>query len=104
MSKRIRIFTTEDVEQHKGRASCWVTRDGKVYDVTEFLPDHPGGDDLILNYGGKDVDAVMRDAQEHDHSESAFDMLDGYAIGRLGASEAIVDEGQSADGMRTGVG
>jgi len=31
--------------------SCWVTRDGNIYDVTEFLVDHPGGDDLILCEG-----------------------------------------------------
>ncbi|EIN08846.1 oxidoreductase [Punctularia strigosozonata HHB-11173 SS5] len=92
MSKRVRIFAVEDVELHKDRASCWVTRHGKVYDVTEFLPDHPGGDDLILKYGGKDVDEVMRDASEHEHSESAFDMLGEYFIGRIGSGEATVSD------------
>ena len=37
MSKRIRIFTVEDLADHASSASCWVSRDGKVYDVTEFL-------------------------------------------------------------------
>ncbi|TIC10775.1 WD40 repeat-like protein, partial [Wallemia mellicola] len=31
--------------------------DGKVYDVTDFLPEHPGGSKIILKYGGKDATA-----------------------------------------------
>ncbi|KAI0659329.1 oxidoreductase [Cubamyces menziesii] len=92
MSKRIRIFTEEDVAKHASSSSCWVTRNGKVYDVTKFLPDHPGGDDYILKYGGKDVGAIMKDAAEHDHSDSAYDMLDEFVIGRVGVGETLVSE------------
>jgi len=92
LTKRIRIFTPEDVEEHASLKSCWVTRDGKVYDVTQFLPDHPGGDDLILKYAGKDVGEIMKDSTEHDHSDSAYGMLDEFIIGRLGADAGIVDE------------
>jgi len=69
-----------------------VSRDGKVYDVTSFLVDHPGGDDLILKHAGKDVEEVMKDANEHEHSESAYEMLSEHVIGRLGAEETIVSE------------
>ena len=92
LTKRFRILTAEDVEEHASPRSCWVTRDGKVYDVTEFLPDHPGGDDLILKYAGKDVGEIMKDSTEHDHSNSAYNMLDEFIIGRLGADAGIIDE------------
>jgi len=92
LTKRVRIFASEDVEEHTSPKSCWVTRDGKVYDVTQFLPDHPGGDDLILKYAGKDVGEIMKDSVEHDHSDSAYNMLDEFLIGRLGADAGIVDE------------
>ena len=93
MSKRIRIFTTEDVALHASPASCWVTRDNKVYDVTRFLADHPGGDDFILKYAGKDIGAIMKDPAEHDHSDSAYDMLDEFVVGRLGTGEQTVSDG-----------
>ncbi|RXW20173.1 hypothetical protein EST38_g5680 [Candolleomyces aberdarensis] len=92
MSKRIRIYTAEDVEAHDKPSSCWISRAGKVYDVTNFLQDHPGGDDLIIQYAGKDVDEVMKDPNEHEHSDSAYDMLVEYVIGRLGTGEATVRE------------
>lgn len=28
---------------------------GKVYDLTQFLPEHPGGQRIILKYAGKDA-------------------------------------------------
>lgn len=93
MSKRLRIFTAEDVAAHTSRKSCWVSRLGRVYDVTGFLNDHPGGEDLILNHAGRDVDEAMADKQEHEHSESAYDMLSEYIIGRVAEGEATVSEG-----------
>lgn len=94
MSKRIRIYTTEDLALHASPSSCWVSRDDKVYDVTAFLADHPGGDDFILKHAGKDVGQVMKDPAEHEHSESAYDMLDEFLIGRLGQGENIVSDGK----------
>lgn len=44
-----------DIEQHNDAKSCWVIIHGKAYDVTEFLPEHPGGSKIILKYAGKDA-------------------------------------------------
>ncbi|KAM3515214.1 hypothetical protein MY11210_001107 [Beauveria gryllotalpidicola] len=44
-----------DVAQHNSADSCWVIVHGKAYDVTEFLPEHPGGSKIILKYAGKDA-------------------------------------------------
>lgn len=91
-SKRIRIYTSEDVSSHSSSSSCWISRRGRIYNVTGFLPDHPGGDDLILKYGGSDVDAIMGDPKEHEHSDSAYDMMEDFVVGRIGNEATIVDE------------
>ncbi|KAK9458907.1 FMN-dependent dehydrogenase-domain-containing protein [Lipomyces oligophaga] len=44
-----------EVAKHNSKESCWVIVHGKVYDVTEFLPEHPGGQKIILKYAGKDA-------------------------------------------------
>ncbi|KAK7046644.1 ceramide very long chain fatty acid hydroxylase [Favolaschia claudopus] len=96
MSKqRVRIYTAEDVAAHTGQSSCWLSRRGKVYDVSKFLDDHPGGDDIVLKYAGKDVGGIMAgkaEGEQHEHSESAYDMLEEYQIGKLGTEETIVSD------------
>lgn len=94
MSKRVRIYTEEDVASHKTSSSCWVTRGSKVYDVSAFLSDHPGGDDLILKVAGQDIGDSMKDPLEHEHSDSAYEMLEGYVIGRLGSQATTVSDGE----------
>jgi 4-hydroxysphinganine ceramide fatty acyl 2-hydroxylase len=91
-TNKIKIYTTEDVARHNTAKDCWVIHSGKVYNVTEFLQDHPGGDDLILNWAGKDVGMAMKDPDEHDHSSSAYDMLSEYLVGKLGTEATIVSE------------
>lgn len=44
-----------DVAKHDNAESCWVIVHGRAYDVTEFLPEHPGGSKIILKYAGKDA-------------------------------------------------
>ena len=82
----VKFYTQDEVLSHNTPNSCWVLYKGKVYDVTEFIQDHPGGDDLILDYAGKDVTDIMKDELEHDHSEAAYEILEEYCIGTLALS------------------
>ncbi|KAI1336843.1 FMN-dependent dehydrogenase-domain-containing protein [Xylariaceae sp. FL0016] len=50
-----KIFSAEEVAKHTSPESCWVVLYGNVYDVTEFLPSHPGGSKIILQLAGKDA-------------------------------------------------
>lgn len=43
------------VAKHTSPESCWVILYGNVYDVTDFLADHPGGSKIILKLAGKDA-------------------------------------------------
>ena len=52
-----------------------------MYDVTSFLKDHPGGPELILQYGGKDVAEIMGDTVSHEHSEAAYEILNESLVG-----------------------
>lgn len=45
----------DEVSKHNSRDDCWVIVHGEAYDVTEFLPEHPGGPAIILKYAGKDA-------------------------------------------------
>jgi len=45
----------DEVAKHNKDSDCWVIVHGEVWDVTEFLPDHPGGAGIILKYAGADA-------------------------------------------------
>lgn len=62
----------------------------KVYDVTDFLDSHPGGGDLILEYGGKDITEILKDENSHTHSEAAYEVLDDSFIGYV-ATEPVME-------------
>lgn len=63
-----------------------------MYDITHFLEGHPGGEEIILQFGGKDISIVMNDPAEHAHSDSAFDILDEYLIGTLESADNPQEE------------
>ncbi|GLB36281.1 putative cytochrome b5 family protein [Lyophyllum shimeji] len=48
-------WTLDEVAKHNSADSCWVIIKNKVYDVTEFLNEHPGGSGIILKYAGRDA-------------------------------------------------
>ncbi|KAF3166918.1 hypothetical protein TWF788_011510 [Orbilia oligospora] len=48
-------LTSTEIAKHNSAESCWVIIHGKAYDVTDFLPEHPGGSKIILKYAGKDA-------------------------------------------------
>ena len=47
-------YTINEVKSHNTSDSCWIIIREKVYDVTTFLSDHPGGKSILLSVGGKD--------------------------------------------------
>lgn len=51
-------FTLEEVAVHNKPDDVWVIIDGKVYDITAFVDEHPGGPDNILQNAGGDATYV----------------------------------------------
>lgn len=58
-----------------------VTYQGQQYDITDFLDDHPGGKEVILEYKGKDMTAAF---DKQGHSDEAKDMLSTYLLNASG--------------------
>lgn len=48
------VYTMDEVAKHKSVDDVWVVVEGKVLDVTKFLPDHPGGTTAVMKYAGTD--------------------------------------------------
>ncbi|KAL2336245.1 hypothetical protein Fmac_010691 [Flemingia macrophylla] len=83
MDSKSKTFTFEEVTKHRDREDCWIIIHGKVYDVTPFLWDHPGGDEVLVNATGRDATS---DFEDIGHSETAIEMLEKYFVGEVDTS------------------
>lgn len=89
MTRNLPLISVTEVSKHTQETDCWVTLyDRKIYNVSGFLEEHPAGADVILDYAGKDITQIMADMVSHEHSESAYEMLDeDMLIGYLATPE-----------------
>ncbi|KXZ52484.1 hypothetical protein GPECTOR_9g528 [Gonium pectorale] len=81
-----KVFSLADIKQHMSDKSCWLVVHGKVYDVTEFLEEHPGGYDIIVSSTGRDATS---DFEEIGHSNSAKKLLEKYLIGEYEGGDSM---------------
>ena len=77
-----------EVADHNHERSCWVVINGDIYDVTEFLSNHPGGTSPLLQYAGKDASIPFRSL----HPVGALELIRRYQIGVLMNKENIACE------------
>ncbi|KAB5554643.1 FMN-dependent dehydrogenase-domain-containing protein [Coniochaeta sp. 2T2.1] len=66
-------LTGVEVAKHNKSDDCWVIVHGRAYDVTEFLPEHPGGQKIILKYAGKDATEEFEPIHPPDTLEKYLD-------------------------------
>lgn len=76
------IFTLEDLSTHKTAADCWTVIDNNLYDITKFIPMHPGGN-IILVACGKDSTSDFKNAGVRGHLTKGIALLAGMKIGSL---------------------
>lgn len=69
------------VAQHSVRTNCWSSINGNVYDLTSWIPKHPGGEQAILQLCGKDGSAKFNGQHGGDSSKQAI--LTGFKVGVL---------------------
>ncbi|KAH9482289.1 Cytochrome b5 [Psilocybe cubensis] len=73
-----KIVTLEELRAHKSRDKLYILIHGKVYNVTKFLDEHPGGDEVLLAEGGMDATEAFEDVG---HSDEARALLPGMLVG-----------------------
>lgn len=86
--KNIELFndgiTIEEVQKHTTKDDLWTYYKGNVYNLTEFVSSHPGGN-LILKSAGKDLEKVWKELgyDWHNNNNSVKNVLKKYKIGKL---------------------
>jgi cytochrome-b5 reductase len=75
----LQMYTLDDVKQHNRSGDAWMVINGKVYDVTKYIPYHPGGNKILMGVG-KDGTSLYN--KYHPWVNANF-LLEKYHIGFL---------------------
>ncbi|KAG4070624.1 hypothetical protein HA402_013544 [Bradysia odoriphaga] len=75
-----KTYTFAEVKEHNKPSDLWVVIHDKVYDVTKFLHEHPGGEEVLEESAGRNA---TKDFDDADHSESAIEQLANYYLGDI---------------------
>ncbi|XP_061029329.1 cytochrome b5 type B isoform X1 [Eubalaena glacialis] len=74
----VTYYRLEEVAKRNCPKEIWLVIHGRVYDVTGFLNEHPGGEEVLLEQAGGDATESFEDVG---HSSDAREMLKQYYIG-----------------------
>ncbi|XP_017156175.1 probable cytochrome b5 isoform X3 [Drosophila miranda] len=81
MAKEISLAT---VKKHNKAEDLWIVIENKVYDVTKFRLEHPGGEDSLVDVAGRDGTKEFIDVG---HSLEAREIMKKFYIGDLAAAD-----------------
>ena len=76
-----KTYTLTDLSSHSTKEDCWLAVDGNVYDVTTFIPSHPGGEQILAGCG-QDASAMFHAEREHSSGKPQA-IMPTYLIGSL---------------------
>jgi fatty acid desaturase 2 (delta-6 desaturase) len=85
---KMKLYSIEEVREHNKETDAWVVIDGKVLDVTSWIPKHPGGSHLIAAFAGNDCSDEF--AAFHFPQTSSF--LKTYQVGDLKGGGSVPRE------------
>ncbi|KAL4811866.1 hypothetical protein BDW67DRAFT_189237 [Aspergillus spinulosporus] len=88
-------ITLAEVARHSSPNDLWIVIEGNVYDVTGYREDHPGGDEILRQFAGKDATIEFQDAG---HSNDAYMKLNTLLVGSL--QSKTIPENQTEENSR----
>lgn len=74
-------YTLDQVKQHKTATDCWAAVNGGVYNLTDWVSQHPGGADRITALCGTDASAAFN--RQHNGQDKPESALTRFYIGEL---------------------
>jgi len=75
-----KTFTYAEVASHNTKKDLYLVIHDKVYNTSNFVDEHPGGEEVLLDVGGQDATEAFEDVG---HSDEAREILAGLEVGTL---------------------
>lgn len=79
-------YTPADVATHNTAANCWVIINNNVYNLTNFIPLHPGGSAAIVAVCGQDGTVAFNSGP---HPAGTINAINSYLLGTIVATPVL---------------
>ncbi|KAF2478503.1 Oxidoreductase, molybdopterin-binding domain-containing protein, partial [Neohortaea acidophila] len=77
-----------EIQEHNRKAdNYWVYRGNRVYDITDWIPNHPGGDVIMRAVGGS-IEPYWNIFTIH-QKQDVYDILEQYFIGLIDPRDLV---------------
>lgn len=78
-----KTISLSEIKNHDNQDDCWMAINGIVYNPTDYINQHPGGNDILEGCGVDATKLFKNRSGEGPHSSFANDLLAEYKIGTL---------------------
>ncbi|KAF7557699.1 hypothetical protein G7Z17_g393 [Cylindrodendrum hubeiense] len=68
-------LTFKDVAKHSTKSDLYVVIDDKVYNLSAFIDEHPGGEEVMMDLAGTDATDAFEDVGHSDEAREIRDKL-----------------------------
>lgn len=75
-------YTIKEISKHNTKKDLWIIINDNIYDVTDFLLKHPGGEKILLKFGGKNATIYFNKISKHD-DVNIKDLMKTFYIGKV---------------------
>lgn len=88
------VYSIDDIRLRNGKngSQSWVTYKDGVYNITNFIEEHPGGESFIRNAAGGPVDDFWEYWGIHHYSNEVSEKLESMRIGKFSDYDYSKDE------------
>ncbi|CAH3031879.1 cytochrome b5 isoform X1 [Pocillopora verrucosa] len=90
-AESVKTIPLEEVQKHNAAGSSWLIIHNRIYDITKFLDEHPGGEEVLLEQAGGDATENFEDVG---HSSDARELMEQYLVGELAEEDRIPEKSQ----------
>ncbi|XP_072492556.1 cytochrome b5 type B isoform X2 [Notamacropus eugenii] len=90
---KVTYYRLEEVAKRNSDKDVWIVIHGRVYDITRFLSEHPGGEEVLMEQAGRDATESFEDVG---HSSDAKQMLKQYFIGEVHPSDRKSEDSENS--------
>ena len=91
-----KFIRLSDIHRHnRDSQAYWIYRGDRVYDITDWVPNHPGGDVILPAVGGS-IEPYWNIFSIH-RQDAVVDILEQYFIGKIDPRDLVDGKAPTGD-------